>query len=75
MPPAEVARAVENGAYRAAGKHAALNDGIDGLQDVGGIEFERPGDEQLRGLDVKLSGEVDEMTMAVNGQRLGIGID
>lgn len=46
MPVEEVAGGVEDGLHMAFSEAAALDEGIEGLKGVGGIEFEGSGEEE-----------------------------
>ena len=74
MPVKEVTRAVEGGLHMAFPEVTALDDGVDGLEDVGGVEFEGAGDEESResaGVGI-VAGIVDETAGGVDGECLGV---
>ena len=77
VPGVEVSRAVEDGLHVATLEEATHNEGADGLEGVGGVEFEGAGDEERldgRAIRSRLR-ERDKTVGAVHGERVGVGVE
>lgn len=75
MPALQVARTVENRGYIALAEEAALDDGIDGLENAGRTELERTGDVEAPDGDSLRRGVVYHGTGGVDRKGVGVGIE
>ena len=73
VPIDEVARAVEDGLHMTAAEVPALYYGVDGLQDVGGVELERPRDKEAGQRSVDCKWRL-EPVVVVNDKKVGIRV-
>ena len=75
MPVDEITRAEEDGLHVSFGEIATLNDTLNSLMDIDGIEFERARHRQTFHLRHVRLREVDNVVVIINGKSLRVGVE